>query len=330
MLGCRPERFIANVRTVEAGLQVDLMPLNDARRAEIAAAIDAYNQRRKVLLEEMRRQRRIVIPAWLLACAGITAVTWRYAGFGLVLFVLFGLCFEGKVLLDKWTRRTTRRFFDIECRSLFPSMFPAADEFSVGYGICPPTLEDLPGYYLIPRNAAVYRLSISGRQEDLRFTVCECDLKLPRGDNDDVVPFSGYIVAVTLLQPVQGQFAALTWDEAFWPEATKPEKLPDPLVEVRTALPNVTPAHRYYADGPNAAARRLGGMIDAVRLAGDRWAEPVRIAVRGDDGFLLRPCKARVFDFPSILQELDHDTHIVPMIRELEMLLPVARSISRI
>jgi hypothetical protein len=102
--------------------------------------------------------------------------------------------------------------------------------------------------------------------------------------------------------------------------------------EVTSGVAALDENYEFRTDNPTAAQPLVKGRLaQALQWLGETWPdEPARVALRGEDGFLLLPAKKNFFELPPISVPLDYRKHIEPMIADMATLLATAALVRKV
>ena len=164
---------------------------------------------------------------------------------------------------------------------------------------------------------------ISGTYEDFPFELYETHLEQKVGKSSTTM-FDGVIVAFEKLQPFPGVLVA----------ARKTGKVVGffrglfgtELEEVQSGVAFLDETYEFRTDNVEAARPLVTGKLaQALTWLQEAWPEgQARVALKGNDGFLLLPQAKDFFELPSISVSLDYKIHIEPMVADMAALLATA------
>jgi hypothetical protein len=165
---------------------------------------------------------------------------------------------------------------------------------------------------------------ILGRHGDAWFEVFECKLTRKEGKSTTIV-FKGVVLAFKIETPFEGKLIATRRIGGFdrWMRDLFGK---DSLLEVASGDAGLDRDYEFRTDNPDGAAAlfrsNLGRALSWVR---ETWpGEPARIALSGDDAFLLLPTARNFFELPDISVTLDYEAHIGPLAAQMASLIATA------
>jgi hypothetical protein len=133
-----------------------------------------------------------------------------------------------------------------------------------------------------------------------------------------IAPFPGLLVATHKANMVTSFFRGLFGD--------------GDLEEITSGVAALDENYEFRTDNPTAAQPLVRGRLaQALQWLGETWPdEPARVALRGEDGFLLLPSSKDFFELPPTSEPLDYRKHIEPMIADMATLLAIAALVRKV
>lgn len=204
---------------------------------------------------------------------------------------------------------------------IIPVVFGFIENISYRHQETPDSFKRLPQEVLETFNRQEFDDVLSGRHDDFPFELYEVELRNKAGRSNSQV-FKGVVVAFETVSPFPGLLVA----------GHKTRKVTgffrglfggDKLREIQSGNPELDDAYAFRTDNVEAAQPLVTGRLaQALLWLHETWPEaPSRLALRGNDGFLLIPQQKNFFELPGISQSLDYRVHVQPMIADMAALL---------
>lgn len=296
----------------------------EAAVAAIAGSINLYNNRRRELHERVRRRvvrvMAVYVIVWALLlffCFAAVAGGGSAFPFGLV----FALGLLGLFALPKRLRRPAAAMQQAFRDETLPGLFSFVDGVRYGHGSQPPSYRHLPRVAVGDYNAETFEDCISGTFEGMPFEICEARLSRRSGKRGTTT-FKGVLVAFKAENPFPGVFVA----------ANTPDGVRQPFFQGSLEGCGLTrlaaeQAYDLRTDNVPAAETLVGPQLKAALYALQaEWPDfPGRVAIAGEDGFVLIPTEKAFFDLPDTAQDLSYAAHVEPIVADLKRLLVTAR-----
>ncbi len=206
---------------------------------------------------------------------------------------------------------------------LLPVIFGFIEDVSYRRGEKPSSFDRLPAETIGSFDREHFDDTISGRYEGFPFELYEARLtqKASKAETsifngvviafETVKPFPGVLVATRRTNKVMGFFRGIFGGR---------------MEEVPSGIPALDEEYEFRTDNVEAARPLVTGRLaKALQWLGETWPdEPARVALNGNEGFLLLPQDKNFFELPDIGQPLDYKLHVEPMIADLASLLATA------
>lgn len=207
---------------------------------------------------------------------------------------------------------------------LFPLVFGFVKEFKYSRAIEPETYGRLPREVIGNFDRQSFDDVISGSYGGFPFELYEASFRTGSGKTE-TTNFRGIVMAFELATPFPGLLVATRKAgkaSSFFGDLFGGSR----LEEVTSGNAALDGAYDFRSDNAEAARVLVGGhLAQALQWLGETWpGEPVRIALRGADGFLLIPHEKNFFELPGIGTTLDYSAHIAPMLADMAQLLATA------
>lgn len=168
---------------------------------------------------------------------------------------------------------------------------------------------------------------ISGKYEGFPFEIYETHLTAKQiGANETATLFKGVVVAFEQVKPFPGLLVATR-------RAGQISQFGgSEFAEIESGVPALDGLYEFRTDNADAARPLVAGRLaQALQWLGETWPdEPARIALQGNDGFLLLPLKRNFFELPDISTSLDYKLHVEPIVADMAALLATAALIRKV
>ena len=214
---------------------------------------------------------------------------------------------------------------------LLPIVFGFIEDFHYRNKATPLSFDRLPHEAVGWFDRQRFDDAVSGKYEGFTFEFYEADLAATgfakRGETkfkgvvlafQTIAPFPGLLVATHKANMVTSFFRGLFGD--------------GDLEEITSGVAALDENYEFRTDNPTAAQPLVRGRLaQALQWLGETWPdEPARVALRGEDGFLLLPSSKNFFELPPISEPLDYRKHIEPMITDMATLLAIAALVRKV
>lgn len=302
--------------------------------AETVAAIERdvaiYNQRRERAHAEVERRVPVMLAAYVFAFALVVFLAWRFLpnpGIAVVLAMLsisVGSWFWKDVAAHArrpatWTQQQFRDH-------ILPVMFGFVGDLRYQHGTRPRSFDRLPRE-TVPHNRALFDDVIRGEIGGRRFEIFEVTMGEQVKDSLRVT-FKGVVLACRLQRPFPGTLIAyrkLGNVQRFFRDLLSRGK----LREFASGDETLDRLYDVLTDRRGEAGRLLSGGLAEVLVWVERtWhGDTARLAVTGEDLFLMLPSKRDFFELPPIDRPLDYRLHLEPMVRHFASLLAIAERV---
>lgn len=298
----------------------DYMPSTEVV-AELQGSIDAYNARRPEVERQARWRVLSHVGGTALAfLAIVTAVlvlvpgaeifsTWAFIVGVVAVAFMFG-AYTIAMMPAKSFQQKLRS-------TLFTRLFPFVETVSYVHGQQPVSFARVPVEATGRFNRQHFDDVISGGYEGFPFELYEVTLRHKAGKSTSTV-FRGVIVAFHAPRAFPGTLLAT---KAVGGVTLFFRKLfgDGGLERVTSGNPALDEAYEFRSDALEAARPLVNGdFASALDWMREAWpGEPARVALRGDDVFLLLPMGRDCFELPGIGMPLDYEAHVKPIAAEL-------------
>jgi hypothetical protein len=312
----------------------DFMP-DEAAIAAIRARLERYEAERKITAARVRLR----VPIYLgVLLAMVLVLAWAFNSFADPneqwfssphVFLYVGGAIAGFVAYAFATRPAT----DLQQafrEQLFPIVFGFIKDFRYRRAAEPDSYGRLPHEVIGSFNRRSFDDVISGTYGGFAFELYEASFSTKSGKTETRV-FRGVVMAFELMTPFPGLLVATRKSgkiASFFSELFGGSR----LEELKSGHEPLDSAYDFRSDNVEAARPLVGGhLAQALQWLGETWpGEPVRIALRAADGFLLIPHDKNFFELPGIGTTLDYSAHIAPMLTDMAQLLATASLVRKV
>lgn len=173
---------------------------------------------------------------------------------------------------------------------------------------------------------------ISGKYEGFPFEIYETHLTAKQiGVDETATLFKGVVVAFEQVRPFPGLLVA-TRKAGQASQFFRGFSSGSELTEIESGVPALDGLYEFRTDNTDAARPLVAGRLaQALQWLGETWPdEPARIALQGNDGFLLLPLKRNFFELPDISTSLDYKLHVEPIVADMAALLATAALVRKV
>ena len=217
--------------------------------------------------------------------------------------------------------KPARRFQQSFREKLLPAIFGFIDDMRYRHGTEPGSFNRLPSAATGNFTEKSFDDVISGRFDDFPFELYETRLARKAGKSSQTL-FKGVILAFGIEQPFPGTLVAVR--KAGIGERLLRDMFGDGgLGEIRSGVGPIDAMYDFRTDNAEAALPLVTGRLArALQWLDEAWPEaPARIALKGQDGFLLLPTSKDFFELPTVHTSIDYTRHVQPIIAEMVSLL---------
>lgn len=297
---------------------------------EIERAISDYNLARPAIYARCRRNAVIGMAVYGVFGVIVAFNAWKFLDDGDGMGWVLGLLLLGGMGLYTVIWQPMERHQQDLRADLFPKLFGFIDGIRYQKNGKPGFLQQVNALKLAPHSGADNDDLISGRHEGLQFELLETELTRGSGRSKETV-FKGLIFHFRLDKPFAGTLVAARgggWFERtmrdFWRTG--------PSNELKSGNLRLDESHQFFSDNFAAAKPIIAGPLTSVLIwLGNQWSEgDARIALSGDDGYLMLPSTHDYFSMPAMGDDVVYDRHVRPLVRELVMALAVAHVVRAI
>lgn len=311
----------------------DFMPGGDVI-AGIKADLERYEAERARVHRAVMWRVPVFLGLFLLAVFGIAWSLNIFADpneqwFSAPHAFFYGIAFFTAYAVYRWARSPARKLQQSFRQKILPAVFGFIQDVGYKYDQTPISFERLPRGVVDGFNRQRFDDVVSGRYEDFPFELYEATLSLGSGSSKSDL-FKGVIVAFEMIAPFPGLLMATRktgkvggfFRGMF---ASKLEKL-------QSGVEALDENYEFSTDNAEAARPLVTGRLArALQWLGEMWPEqPARVALSGNDGFLLIPLSKNFFELPDISAPLDYQRHVAPMIADMVSLLATAALVRKI
>ncbi|MCV9960700.1 hypothetical protein OIU34_02210 [Pararhizobium sp. BT-229] len=300
-----------------------------AALAKVKAAIDTYNaQRPGMLVGLWQRQINMLAPYAVIAGIIVLAILMKVEQPKILGFVVPALIGGGYLVWREGTR-PMREFRQTLRDRMLPLIFKFAGRLKYANGVAPRFMARLPNPGLVRFGMARHDDLVSGIYEGMDFTLSE--VRLSTGGKSDKTVFDGVILYFNPTYHFPGRLYAAKRlygvsgfiDDLFGDMS---------LQRISCGRADLDESHEFRTDRPEEAGPLVTGpIVSMLDYLGDEWPEgTLRLALVGADAFLMVPTSRDFFELPEMERDIDYENDVLPMIRDLVMLLAMAKLVSRI
>jgi hypothetical protein len=304
-----------------------LMP-DAARQQKIGAAIDEYNLERPGILRHSYMLVGLYMGGYAIVVALVFSL-WVKAGTKneLLGFFFALVAMSGWYLWD-WAWKPVKDHQLTLRYRLFPQIFGFIDGVAYSHGHAPGFVDDINAMKMVRFSSTENDDVISGTHDGLFFELVEAKLISGSGKSKETV-FQGLIFHFRLDNPFPGLLYAAK--RGNWLQEWVRETFGSSADMVASGNWEIDETQEFHTDSYRAALPVVQGPLASALLYLRReWHEgEVRIALRGDECFLLLPSQRDYFALPEIHTDVAYDD-VKPMIREMAVLLAVAHLMKKV
>ncbi len=295
---------------------------------KVHQAIAEYNQDRPARELSMQQRVTIVMGGYVLIAGCILLLFFNSdlkEGFGIVC----GLTLFIGWWLYQQCLKPARAFQQGLRDRMLPVIFGFVERVQYSKGTTPRYMERFPKEALMKYAIANHDDAVSGVYENLRFMLSETELTT--GGKNKTVLFKGVVFHFIRDISFPGILAATKRPGGFQ-KFVENFFSTGPLNVIESGDPRADASHEFRTNNITAAKPLIEGeLVSALDYLSSVWRDDVvRIALSGQECFLMVPSKKNFFELPDIAHDINFDRHVMPMIRDLVTLLVTARLVSRI
>lgn len=212
---------------------------------------------------------------------------------------------------------------------LLPIVFGFIDNLRYGKGIRPESFDRLPPEVVGDFDRQTFDDVVAGICHGFSFELYEATLKDKVG-NAETTLFHGVVMAFETEQPFPGLLVATRRENhvvSFFRGLFGAS-----VDEIESGIPAIDEKYEFRTDNAEAAQPLVRGRLaQALQWLGEAWpGEPARVALRGNDGFLLLPTPKDFFELPPASVRLDYKAHVEPIITDMTSLLATAALVRKV
>jgi hypothetical protein len=299
-----------------------------ARQEKIRAAIDEYNIERPGILNTCYVTTGVAMALYAALSAAILYGAYNVGEKHRLLgFAVAGVAFCGFKLWEYLMKPIRDHQLTLRYR-LFPEIFGFIEDVSYSHGYSPGFVDDINTMKMVRFSSTENDDVIKGTHDGLYFELVEAKLILGSGKNKQTV-FQGLIFHFNLDKPFPGLLYAAK--RSNWLQQWVRDMFGSNADMVASGKWEVDETHEFHTDNYSDAKPLVEGPLASALLYLKReWYEgEVRIALRGNECFLLLPSKQDYFALPDIHTDVAYDD-VRPMIREMAVLLAVAQLMRKV
>lgn len=300
---------------------------NGDAAGDIERAIAAYNGEQAAVAAAVRRRTPLFLGAVIAAVAGLAFLFSLFSGdegylstAHIVLYVagVFALF----LALDQ-ARSPAKELQQGLRDRVLPLTFSFLENPSYANATTPRMLDALPRKVVGGFNRTTFGDVIAGSLEGKPIEVFEATFKNKSGKSESTV-FKGLVLGFTLDHPFDGLLIAFrkSGDVVRWFR----DLFSGDLHTIDFVNPAIGDAFEVRTDNPDAARKLVdGSLAKALAFLRDTWPDGLpRLALSGQNGFVLLPTTKDSFELPAIGTPLDYRAHVAPMALELRSLAAIA------
>lgn len=311
----------------------DFMP-GEAVIASIRKDLELYeNERRRAA-----RQVRWRVPTFfglLIVAVVLLALLFNVVAdpverwFSTLHVFLYGAALGSAAIIYRFGMKPAREMQQSFRSHLLPIVFGFVNDISYRRGAKPQSFDRLPRDAIRKFDKSEFDDVISGRYEGFPFELYEAHLTSGSGKSkatifkgvvlafEQISPFPGFLVAARKAGQVSQFFRGFFGSD---------------LSELQSGVPAIDDLYEFRTDNTDAARPLVTGRLArALQWLGETWPdEPARVALRGNDGFLLLPLSKNFFELPDISTPLDYKMHIETIVADLVALLATAALVRKV
>jgi hypothetical protein len=213
---------------------------------------------------------------------------------------------------------------------VLPIIFGFIKDLRYVNGVTPDSFDRLPKQAVGSFNRQSFDDVVSGKYDDFPFELYETKLSSGSGKSEHVL-FKGVVAAFETVAPFPGLVVAVKragtvskfFRDMFGSSG---------MQTVECGIPNLDEEYEFRTDNAGAARPLVSGRLaKALQWLNDTWpGEPARVALHGNDGFLLLPVTRNFFELPGISTPLDYKAHIEPIVADMALLLATASLVRKV
>jgi hypothetical protein len=212
---------------------------------------------------------------------------------------------------------------------LLPIIFGFVSDVSYRHGAKPDSFDRLPRDATGDFDREEFDDVITGRYEGFPFELYEAHLTKKQGKSS-ATRFKGVVLAFEQIRPFPGLLVATR--KAGEVSQFFRGFFGSDLSELESGVPAIDSLYEFRTDNVDAARPLVTGRLaQALRWLGETWPdEPARVALQGNDGFLLLPLEKNFFELPDISIPLYYKMHIETIVADMVALLATAALVRKV
>lgn len=212
---------------------------------------------------------------------------------------------------------------------LLPIVFGFVKDVRYANGVTPQSFDRLPRDLVGGFDRQSFDDVVAGTYEDFPFELYEAELRT-RSGKSSVTRFKGVIVAFQLASPFPGMLMATR--KANQVVSFFRGLFGASVEEIECGVPEIDEVYEFRTDNVEAARPVITGRLPkALQWLAESWKEEqARVALKGEDGYLLLPISRNMFELPSVSVPLDYKVHIEPIVADMASLLATAALVRKV
>jgi len=212
---------------------------------------------------------------------------------------------------------------------LLPIVFGFVKDVRYANGATPQSFDRLPRDLVGGFDRQSFDDVVAGTYEDFPFELYEAHLRT-RSGKSTITKFKGVIVAFQLAAPFPGMLMATR--KANQVVSFFRGIFGSSVEEIACGVPEIDEVYEFRTDNIDAARPVITGRLPkALQWLAESWKEEqARVALKGEDGYLLLPISRNMFELPSVSVPLDYKVHIEPIVADMASLLATAALVRKV
>ena len=305
---------------------------DDAVVREINTGIAAYNEQRAGIAQTLKWNLPVfmgiysvvllVILGLLFAAKGPGGSIWPFSIAAVAGMFGFGM-------VHSWTNGPAKRLQQTFRDTFVPKVFGFIDGVAYRQGQTPASYPHVPEAAIGAHNRRSFDDSISGAHKGFQFEVYEATLSQKTGKNTSQV-FKGVIMAFRLDKEFPGTLVA-TKNVGGASKFFRDLFGTGGLVQVESGDAELDRLYEFRSNNADAARHLMSaGFVEALDRLREAWPEqPGRVAISGDNAYVLLPTQRNFFELPKISVACEYKQHIEPMVTDITRLLAIAEEVKQ-
>lgn len=296
--------------------------------ATIRQAMADYNAGRPSIARSVALRVPAMTGAYAAAAAALAYGSYGEITKNIYGMLLGGLAYGG-VKVFKHARKPADDYQLSLRYQLLPVIFSFVDDFRFSHGLEAPFLDGMSASKILAHHNGVHDDMIRGRHDGLDFTLAETELATGSGKSRTVI-FKGAILHFRREHPFPGLLFATRKANAF--DAFMRDLFGSSLAVLTTGRRDLDRDYEFRTDNVAEADKLIDGTLGkALDWLRDGWPDGTpQIGFRQNECYLILPSARNRFELPGIHEDIDFETDIRPMIRDMVTLLAIAHLVRKI